>query len=68
MKVKELIGAMDNIVELVHLIYADGVQFLSNLGAYEIFSIPEKYESYEVSHFYIYDVDGNTHVDIAVKK
>jgi len=70
MKVKELISAMDNIVELVHLIYTDtdGVQFLSNLGAHETFSIPEKYENYEVSHFYIYDVEGNTHVDIAVKK
>lgn len=68
MKVKDLINAMDNIVELVHLIYTDGVQVLSNLGAHETFSIPEKYENYEVSHFYVYDVDGNTHVDIAVKK
>ncbi len=67
MKVKELINAMDNIIELVHLYYADGGQVPTNLGVYETFSIPEKYENYEVSHFYIYDVDGSTHVDIAVK-
>ena len=67
MKLKELINAMDNIVELVHLFYADGVQVLSNLGVHERFTIPEKYENYEVDHFYIYDVDGNTHIDIAVK-
>lgn len=67
MKVIELINAMDNIIELVHLYYADGLRVPSSLGVYETFSIPEKYESYEVSHFYIYDVDGNTHIDIAVK-
>ena len=67
MKVKELISAMDNIVELVHLYYADGGQVPSSLGVYEKFTIPERYESYEVSHFYIYDVEGSTHVDIAVK-
>lgn len=58
---------MDNIVELVHLFYADGGQVPSGFGVYETFSIPEKYENYEVSHFYIYDVDGNTHVDVSIK-
>lgn len=68
MKVKELIDAMANIIELAHLYYIEVGKGQSSLGAYETYSIPEKFATYEVSHFYIYDVDGNTHVDIAVKK
>lgn len=37
MKVKELISAMDNIVELVHLYYGDGGQVPSSLGVYNIY-------------------------------
>lgn len=68
MKVMELLDAMANIIELAHLYYIEVGKGKSSLGVYETYSIPEKFANYEVSHFYIYDVDGNTHVDIVVKK